>query len=58
MLYDRLELCLTVSRQLLYHHLMRLSCVTHILVDLNLIVIKPVLSCQLVSIIQNKIKYS
>lgn len=56
MVYDRLGLIM--SHQLPYQHLMQLSCVTHSLVDLNWIVIKPVLSCQLLSIIQNKIKYS
>jgi hypothetical protein len=35
------------------------SLVWHIsLGDLNLVVVKPILSCQLLSVIQNKIKYS
>lgn len=48
--YDRLVLLLTKSQQFLCHHLVWLSCVTHILVDLNFIVIRPVSSCQLYKI--------
>lgn len=51
--WQTLVLSLIVSHQLLYHYLMQLSCVTHSLVDLHLIVIKPsfpVGSCQLYKI--------